>query len=1646
MLEVKEEILFCKYSNERDNKFKIRTDIIRKEDGSKIVNKTALTREAKNHIIKLFENYKLLDELFADSKIYINKCIKNNNVASFEFIEGVTLEEELDKLLCKKDYIGIINKIQEYANILRRKMGKYRFSICDEFESVFGNIHIKSSLECCDINDIDLNFNNILVVKDSWHIIDYEWTFNFPIPLNFIIYRAIFWYIQNAEKRSELKKLDLYKIVGISDEEIEEYKKMEINFQKYVLGDWKQLDSLYGKTTLKNIDIKEVIDKENLQNYRESIQVFYDYGNGFSEDNSYKINNFIKNDKTIEFEVLISESVKSVRIDPSSWYSLLRIDKIFGMSEILYPINYTTNGIAFAKDMVLFGSNDPQIIISDISPNTYKLEVAFEIEILSQKEFITINNYINENMRKLGLLKDELESQLQLKEQLENQLKIKVEKQLQIQTKMQLKNDALNSQLEKVNKQYNDMQIRLNDADEQIIQLQNSYNIIINSACWKVTKPIRILFDLIKKILRKENFKLIGENLNNTNIVDNRNIIDNNNMVKYSIDKFEYKNDVLCMAGWIFDESKKIENISIIFNNSEINYELNDISLFERKDVFEVYKNDNALLSGFDLKILIKNNEELSVYIKIDSKEVFINKIESNLDNAKNDLVIQQIFDGKQAIDLVKYQKNNTVDRLLIPNEIYNNTIDIIIPIYNGYEYLSRLFETIKKTKMKYRLIIINDNSPDKRINKFLEQFPKDLNVNIIHNDENLGFVKSVNRGLKIAKNNIALLNTDIELPEMWLERLMLPILCEENVGSSTPFTNSGTICSFPEFCKDNLIFENLTVDAIDSAFKTIIPRYEEMPTGVGFCMGMNKKALDEIGYLDDETFIKGYGEENDWCQRAIKHGYKNVHIENLFVYHKHGGSFLSEEKKRLIKRNSNMLSQKHSNYNVDVAKYCSLDPNKDIRDYIKFILLSKNINTILYFNHNLGGGASKYLENKIERNILDGKAIVQISYDVVRDFYYLEYKYLSYEFMYYFVNIELLFKFLNTIKLTRIYINELVTYPQLDFVLQKILELKDGEDIELVMLMHDLYCICPTVNLLNNEGKYCNIPTVDKCRECLSNCKFSLYPNCCDIEEWRKMWNNFLIKCNNVICFSENTRLLLEKAYSLQNNIVVKPHEMAPIPPLNKKYKHTEALNIGLLGILSYHKGIEVIKSLIKVIEEKNININIILIGKSEEKIDSTHFKETGEYDVYMIPKLILEYDIDVFFIASICPETFSYTTQEIIELNMPVVSFNIGAQGEKVKKFEKGAVLDNYEPDYILDKIIEHSKKFNYNIILGKKVLFVGEYISFSSRYRVDHLREKMLFYGIQSDFIMIDEIKNCNLEEYKTVVIYRCRNNSIISDFIDRCHKKNKNVYYDIDDYIFNYNDIKYMKFLQSDEYENFKEYTQEIYECMSKCDAFITSTINMKKAIQESFNDKPVCINRNAVSLEMLLISLKAKCERIVSEDKITIGYFSGSNTHNDDFKLIEEALIEALENNDKVNLKIGGCLKLPKKFEAFIDRIEYVEFVDWKLLPKLIASVDINLLPLEDNFFTSCKSENKWTEAALVAVPTIMSFNTEFEKVVKNGKNALLCKDKQEWKYSLEKLINDKSYRLEIAMNAHKYVIQNYVTINSDNSVIDFVLK
>jgi len=991
-------------------------------------------------------------------------------------------------------------------------------------------------------------------------------------------------------------------------------------------------------------------------------------------------------------------------------------------------------------------------------------------------------------------------------------------------------------------------------------------------------------------------------------------------------------------------------------------------------------------------------------------------------------------------------------DEFVMPET--DEVIDVIVPIYNGYDYLVTLFEDLRKTEMKMRIILVDDKSPDERVHQLEREYAaKYDNVILIESEENYGFVKSVNRGLEIAEGHVALVNTDTELPTGWLERLMYPIMFEKKVGTSTPYTNSGTIFSFPNMGINNEIYGGFSVEAIDSAFRMIKPRYTNAPTGVGFCMGMNKEAIKEIGFLDYETYDRGYAEENDWCQKAIKKGYRNVHVENLFVYHKHGGSFLSDEKKQLIADHLEKLKQRFPDYDGQVASYMSADANREIREFVQMYIDMHEKTSVLVFDHNLSGGATGYLEKKKHECFQQGMCTSTVRYDHINGGYRFDFENGTLKLSYQVKEFEDLLTIGRYLHWDEIWINELVTYPEIWDTLELIVEMKRQQNAKIVMLMHDYFSICPSVNLMTEDFHYCGLPGGEACQECYNKREFfGVYP-CFSQPDWIAHWKAFFAECAEIRSFSQDTLNRVEQCFGKDLPLTLVPHQVNHMIPIHKEHTHSDTITIGLLGMLINHKGSDLVEACLKEIEEKNLNIRFVLIGQTVgcSLEGYKNFYQTGEYHVSDLPRLVYENDIDIFLMASVWPETFSYTTTEVMQMGLPIASFDLGAPAERIKTYEKGLIISertaeitlNEISDFVINKL---GLKKPEKIVEKKKIIYIAEYISFSSRYRLEHMQEELLYMGVEGVAWETANLpKDRNWDDVDAVVIYRCRDMEPLTSLIEEIRAHNIPIIYDTDDYIFEYEEIKDLPFMKDDEYKDFDVYSKGMYDCMAKCDAFTVSTDNMKVAVERSFPGKPVYVNRNVASAKMAILSLLAQESRKLHKGKVMIGYFSGSNTHSRDFELIADTLAAVMKKRENVLLKIVGCLELPTCFDGVEDRIIREGFMDWTELPNSIAECDINLMPLEDTFFHRCKSENKWMEAALVSVATIGSSNDELEGATKNGENVFLCKDLKEWEEKLLILVDDEEKRKDMAAKAHAYVMEHKTTLSNHETLKEFVM-
>ncbi|MCR1957764.1 glycosyltransferase [Thomasclavelia ramosa] len=342
---------------------------------------------------------------------------------------------------------------------------------------------------------------------------------------------------------------------------------------------------------------------------------------------------------------------------------------------------------------------------------------------------------------------------------------------------------------------------------------------------------------------------------------------------------------------------------------------------------------------------------------------------------------------------------------------------------------------------------------------------------------------------------------------------------------------------------------------------------------------------------------------------------------------------------------------------------------------------------------------------------------------------------------------------------------------------------------------------------------------------------------------------------------------------------------------------------------------------------------------------------------------------------------------------------------------------------------------------------VLFInGCTLPHPKRYRVDHQIEQLAAYGLSADTIDYDKLTIDVLKYFRCFVFYRCPITPTVEELILLAKKNNKIVFYDIDDLVIDEkytNTIKHLKTLSKEEKDMYDDGVIRMQKTLRMCDYAITTT---EKLAEELENYCPeVYVNRNVASEKMVQYSLMATDNVKKENDKIVLGYLSGSITHNVDFEMILPAVVKIMKKYSNVYLKVIGELDVPNELEPFKDRLITSPFVDWMTLPEIIASLDINLAPLEDTIFNEAKSENKWVEAALCKVVTVASNMGAFKQMIVDYETGVLCVNTVEsWYDALELLINNDKLRNEIAKNAFNYCIKKKVTTYTGRGLAEYI--
>lgn len=615
-----------------------------------------------------------------------------------------------------------------------------------------------------------------------------------------------------------------------------------------------------------------------------------------------------------------------------------------------------------------------------------------------------------------------------------------------------------------------------------------------------------------------------------------------------------------------------------------------------------------------------------------------------------------------------------------------------ILPAYNGLSDLRACIASLLPQLQagRARAIVIDDASPDPAVGRYLAQLAAEVHpgLTVLRNPENLGFIATVNRGFSLLRpgEDALLVNADTILPPGALERLSRHCHARPGIASVTPMSNNATILSFPSLAAANAPALGLSVEALDQAFAETGGGPVTVPTGVGFCMHINRAALDEAGPLSID-WGRGYCEEVDWCLTARDLGWIHLAATDVFVVHEGSVSFTNAMRLELLARNHARLEALYPEYLDELSAFARADPFEPVRIAVLARLLAGRFSHLtLHLTHGLGGGTKRYVDDlrRLPREPGHEVAILRPADDMADD-RRLELAFdgakatltLAAD------SVEGMLERLEAAGVAiRIHVNSRLTYD--GAFLARFLSGKRPY----VVMLHDFQWYCPRVHLTDERGFYCGEPPPQICQLCVTGgVDYNFADHGVLIEQNLDAFLDFnarlLRGAESVLAPSQDTADRYAKRFGL-TGITVLPHPepqpRAPVRMSARRAPPSGALRVAVVGAIGRHKGFDLLQRMAERAARDRTPFFLSVVGftpNSPTLMRYGNVEVTGSYQPSELKARLAAIDPDFVFLSSVWPETYSYVLSEIWDAGYPVVAFDFGAPAERIRAAGGGLLI---------------------------------------------------------------------------------------------------------------------------------------------------------------------------------------------------------------------------------------------------------------------------------------------------------------------------------------------------------------------------------
>ena len=611
--------------------------------------------------------------------------------------------------------------------------------------------------------------------------------------------------------------------------------------------------------------------------------------------------------------------------------------------------------------------------------------------------------------------------------------------------------------------------------------------------------------------------------------------------------------------------------------------------------------------------------------------------------------------------------------------------VDVIVPVYRGLQATLDCIASVEDSvAAPDRIVVVDDGSPEPELVAALDALATAGTIMLIRPAElgphSGGFPAAVNAGIRVASGrHVVLLNSDTLVAPGWLHGLRAAACSAPDIGTATPLSNEASIFSYPAAAGGNPAPDLAATRSLASlAARANAFRLVDVPTAHGFCMFIRHDCLAATGRFEEGLFAQGYGEENDFSERATALGYRHVAVPGIYVAHLGGVSF-GAAGRDLLRRNLAILNRLHPGYAKRVADFVEADllaPARRRLDVERWLVRGGEGGpqpaSVLLVTHGGGGGTARIVGERAKA--LQHQGLRPVVLSAVEGLCAVGDAEGVYPNLVYALPSELgpLARLLSAGAPVSAELHHLLGHDH------SVLRLFAALRIPYDVWIHDYSWFCPRLSFVTGEGRFCGEAPATVCDPCVARWGRGI-EDPIPAAALRVRSAADLQRAHRVVVPSADVaRRVSRHVPGLVPEIVA--WEEPPVfcqPSVNGGRGRRKVAVVGAIGM---EKGLATLLACAQDASARALKLEFVVIGYTSDDaalLETGRVFITGEFARSEAIELIRSQQPNLAFLPSIWPETWCYALSDVWSAGLSAAVFDIGTPADRVRHYGRGWVL---------------------------------------------------------------------------------------------------------------------------------------------------------------------------------------------------------------------------------------------------------------------------------------------------------------------------------------------------------------------------------